>query len=803
MATRVPYSQQFTPEQTPIKKLLPILQQYTGKRDKLRAAIAAAFFKDTKDQDKIAGNTLISLSNYGIITEQGSLTAFGNQLIAAYRDEAQAHALIAKRLLVEMEAIAILETLREMNAAGIKPTLENLPGELSQRGIDASRNSSDLSGVLNWLREAGVLSRYEVNDARLSELLGTPAETLQALKNLSTEQIAFARAMVALNVTDWFPYNKVCEHAEAIFSGEISFNMKDVVQRVLRPLEATGLIEIRKRSKQDKDTPEGRGGKATDVKPTGKFDKEIAEPLLSAFYKSAGYSDIRKIRAIPLSQIVADIEQVADSHKRGIGLELLAMRLCQTIALDFMGWRETDEEVAGGGEVDAMFDAARLTYSRWQVQCKVGKIVQEAIAKEKGMQEVTLANVILVVGTKNVTESAQTYRRKIVSKSSLNIILIDGQMLKSIIEDMTHLVVILRQQAEAALKMKPRLENLKGVPPSGAEGNEPQRPAHETQPGKPKHTGQMELSYSTAFGRAYTGDSLAVLPALINQGVRVKLIMTSPPFALVRKKDYGNQDADSYVRWFEKFTPYFREILTPDGSLVIDIGGSWIKGIPAKSTYHFKLLIQLCESGFYLAQDFYHYNPARLPTPAEWVTVRRLRVKDAINHVWWLAADPFVKADNRRVLRPYSDSMKGLLRNGYKAQLRPSGHDISEKFQRDNKGSIPPNLFQFSNTESNSYYLRRCRDEGIKPHPARFPQALPDFFISLLTDPGDIVLDPFAGSNVTGAAAETAGRKWISVELDPLYVKASQFRFEKQRPTGVARKVALEPASANLFAMVA
>jgi DNA modification methylase len=148
------------------------------------------------------------------------------------------------------------------------------------------------------------------------------------------------------------------------------------------------------------------------------------------------------------------------------------------------------------------------------------------------------------------------------------------------------------------------------------------------------------------------------------------------------------------------------------------------------------------------------------------VTVRRLRVKDAINHVWWLAADPFVKADNRRVLRPYSDSMKGLLKNGYKAQMRPSGHDISDKFQRDNSGSIPPNLFQFSNTESNSYYLRRCKDEGIKPHPARFPHSLPDFFISLLTDPGDLVLDPFAGSNVTGAAAESMGRRWISVEMD-------------------------------------
>jgi DNA modification methylase len=273
------------------------------------------------------------------------------------------------------------------------------------------------------------------------------------------------------------------------------------------------------------------------------------------------------------------------------------------------------------------------------------------------------------------------------------------------------------------------------------------------------------------------------LPALAAAGHRAKLIVTSPPFALLRKKDYGNEDAESYVNWFLQFIPHFKQILDPQGSLVIDIGGSWIKGIPAKSTYHLKLLLKLCESGFYLAQDFYHYNPAKLPTPAEWVTIRRLRVKDAINSVWWLTLTPFVKADNRRVLAPYSKSMKSLIKNGYKPAVRPSGHDISDTFQRDNGGAIPPNLLEFSNTESNSYYLRRCKDAGIKPHPARFPQALPDFFIKFLTEPGDIVLDPFAGSNVTGEAAEKLGRQWLSIELNENYVTGSQFRFETPNET--------------------
>lgn len=230
----------------------------------------------------------------------------------------------------------------------------------------------------------------------------------------------------------------------------------------------------------------------------------------------------------------------------------------------------------------------------------------------------------------------------------------------------------------------------------------------------------------------------------------------------------------------------YKDILEPEGSLVIDIGGSWLRGLPVRSTYHFELLLKLCKSGFYLAQEFYHYNPSRLPTPAEWVTVRRLRVKDAINTVWWLVRDPFTPVDNRRVLRPYSDSMKGLIKNGYAAKVRPSGHDISTQFRKDNGGAIPPNLLTLANTESNSRYLRECRRLGIRPHPARFPRGLPEFFVKFLTDEGDTVLDPFAGSCVTGEAAEGLRRRWIGIEIEKAYVEGARVRFAAPVSTTVA-----------------
>jgi len=281
--------------------------------------------------------------------------------------------------------------------------------------------------------------------------------------------------------------------------------------------------------------------------------------------------------------------------------------------------------------------------------------------------------------------------------------------------------------------------------------------------------------YERELGKAYLGDALNLMKYIPNNSIN--LIVTSPPYGLIKKKEYGNENPEDYIQWFMPFAKDFYRILTDDGSFVFNIGGGWEKGRPTRSLYQFELLIELCKI-FHLAEEFIWHKPAALPTPAEWVTIRRIRVKDAIEYIWWLSKTPYPKADNRKVLQPYSDSMKLLLKNGYKAKERPSGHKISEKFQVDNKGSIPPNFLSFSNTESNSYYLRMCKKQDIKPHPARFPLQIPDFFIKFLTDKGDIVFDPFAGSNVTGEAAEKLGRKWIAFEIVEEYLMGSKFRFD-------------------------
>jgi len=299
-------------------------------------------------------------------------------------------------------------------------------------------------------------------------------------------------------------------------------------------------------------------------------------------------------------------------------------------------------------------------------------------------------------------------------------------------------------------------------------------------PAERKTFGSLKEEHRTNLGKIFMGDSLEYIHNFAKPA-SVDLIMTSPPFGLVRKKSYGNEDAEKYCEWFRPFAEGFHRVLKENGSLVIDIGGAWKAGSPTRSLYHFKLLVMLCEEyGFHLAQEHYWWNPAKLPSPAEWVNVRRVRVKDAVNCVWWLSKSPFPKASNRRVLAPYSNSMKSLLKNGYDAKLRPSGHDISEKFSIDNGGSVPPNLLAIANTESNGYYQEYCRKNGINIHPARFPAQLPEYFIRMLTDPGDMVLDPFGGSCMTGMVSETLKRKWACVELSSEYIRGAVARFSPE-----------------------
>ena len=297
-----------------------------------------------------------------------------------------------------------------------------------------------------------------------------------------------------------------------------------------------------------------------------------------------------------------------------------------------------------------------------------------------------------------------------------------------------------------------------------------------------------ELIYSTNLGEMYCADSLELMKGMDSESV--DLVVTSPPYALHFKKEYGNIDQEGYIEWFLPFASEIKRVLKPTGSFVLNVGGAWTPGAPTRSLYHYRLLLALCdELGYHLAQEFFWYNPAKMPAPAEWVNVRRIRVKDAVEYIFWLAPTVDPKADNHKVLAPYSKDMERLVKRGLKKTQRPSGHHIKESVSQDKGGAIPPNMIQVGNNESNSAYMKAAKRLGKKTHPARYPAEIPRFFMEFLTDPGDLVLDPFAGSNTTGAVAEKLERRWIGSEVLRHYAEDSMMRFpllsgeEDEEPT--------------------
>lgn len=291
------------------------------------------------------------------------------------------------------------------------------------------------------------------------------------------------------------------------------------------------------------------------------------------------------------------------------------------------------------------------------------------------------------------------------------------------------------------------------------------------------------VAYKTKFGRMFHGlsDQLLQTEALERYQGQVDLVFTSPPFPLNRKKKYGNLVGEEYMKWLSAYGPLLKKMLKPGGSIVMEVGNAWEQGSPVMSTLPVRSLLKFQEDNeLFLCQEFIWQNPAKLPSPAQWVNVERIRVKDSFTKIWWMSASSKPKADNRRVLAEYSDSMKSLLKTGkYNAGRRPSEHLIGEEsFLADNGGAIPGSVLTFANTHAGDPYQVYCREHKLVPHPARMPQDLADFFIRLLTAPGDLVLDPFGGSNTTGAAAESLGRYWISIEAKEDYIEGSKGRFQ-------------------------
>jgi hypothetical protein len=211
--------------------------------------------------------------------------------------------------------------------------------------------------------------------------------------------------------------------------------------------------------------------------------------------------------------------------------------------------------------------------------------------------------------------------------------------------------------------------------------------------------------------------------------VEADLIFTSPPFL---PRDHS---------WYEVVFAKLAGCLTAHGSMVVVLGNEW--NPPNQTTRTLDALKAIgAASGLALAQTFVaaHDEPLMSMSVRERMTpvIGTTRVPDTHSHAWWLTRDPKVHVRGTSVV----DAAEGA---------------------------------------DDWLYHDYCEENNLLRHPAAMPVRLPEFFVRLLTDAGDLVVDPFAGSNATGAAAERLGRRWVSVEPDQRYVEGSRGRFMKVR----------------------
>lgn len=293
------------------------------------------------------------------------------------------------------------------------------------------------------------------------------------------------------------------------------------------------------------------------------------------------------------------------------------------------------------------------------------------------------------------------------------------------------------------------------------------------------------IGYETKLGQCICEDSLNTLAGLPDDSIN--LIMTSPPFSLQRKKkyrDFEEKSQDEYVDWLIQWGKAAYDKLAPDGSFVIDLGGAYEHGRPVRSLYQYEFILRMCkELGYNLCQDVYWYNTSALPLPIEYVNKRHERLKSAVNLNLWFCKTDRPKCNNQNVLVPYSDRMKRFISKpeefiGGETAVRPSGNVmVTKTWARDNGGAIPSNVLQIPNSASNDLYLRTCKSQGLKAHPARYCYKLVEFWVKFCSDEGDLVVDPFSGSNITGKVSEDLNRRWLSIDISPEYVASSSWRF--------------------------
>lgn len=444
--TELPFGTQFSPEQVNLRRLLELAQEYTGKanRDLVRQ-IASEFFAQKNEAEKLAGNTSISLKGYGLLEGKTTIriTETGKMLLSL-EDENQLKKAFAKHILLNLNGLVLVDTLRRMELSGEKLTNASINEELIRQGFKLKQTSNNAQVMKLWLNQGEViLDGWKVNETVLKDLLGIEGEDIANYKGLQPQQYYFLLALC--NAYDNAPLLTTDIRELAAASYAIEFDEKNFANKVIKPLNENGFIIATK-------TTSGRGAKPFMVELTEKTKQEVVRPLLMRFKDQVGNA-LAEAYCKTFAELRTEIDS-KDTYTKGLALEAFAIKVMKIIGLEFIKTRYKDYQI-GGAEVDVLFDSTRLLYTRWQVQCKnTNTVTIDMVAKEVGLSHMLKSNAIVIMTTGHLTSEAKKYARRIMEDMNLCILMLQKEDIDSIIENPPCIVDIFNRQSQEAKKIK-------------------------------------------------------------------------------------------------------------------------------------------------------------------------------------------------------------------------------------------------------------------------------------------------------------------------------------------------------------
>lgn len=451
----LPFGSEFSPSQIDLPVVLDLVKKYEGDARALEAAILARYFSGhaegrmdaggTYNRGKLANNCKLGLIAYKIIDRSAKFTAFGTELYELRADEKKLYPALARHILLNLSGMAMVQCIQDMTVAGEEVNLTTLRDGLGTRGIHYPAGGKHPSMMRLWLAKAGVFvgSRWQIDEIRLQEVLGTGPSDFEGLSHFTSEQRAFLRALANTGITTPQPANEIARLAAATYG--VRFPEKNLPKLVLHALVEAGYITAEK-------TTAGRGAKPFLVAPTKKLVADIIGPLLD---QMKGQTDPKLLDLLkkPLDTILAEMKS-ADRCVSGLALEALAFKLMRLLDMTYVATR-LRAQATGGAEVDLIFESARLVFSRWQVQCKnTARVSLDDVAKEVGLTHFLKSNVIVVVTTGEIGAEARRYANKIMRDSNLAIVMLDGADLAAINKNPPAIVDVFNREARNAMKLK-------------------------------------------------------------------------------------------------------------------------------------------------------------------------------------------------------------------------------------------------------------------------------------------------------------------------------------------------------------